>query len=1333
MNHQRLSQVHMASHGPNKTLLIFKDPGLGKTCDAIGIAETRHEWIGQVLDDKSTIKKSKLGRALIISQNTATQNDSFKSDIMDTCTAGAYYTEALRRGNYEHAASKLRSETISIQKNYELGTHDGFSRMISTMSDADISREYSFRPIFIDEIQNYRSKTSTVTDPQTQQQYVNYDKDITRATMRLIDNVYGSLIIIISATPTIDNVNEFPSILNFILPKNERISPSEWQYMTAGDDLDFLRRQLEDYLIPKLRGRVSRMKISDQIKKSIVRTNQSIVGHPLMKYSNKELWLSVISNQNDDYIDYTYLINAYRDNMENTNIYQNAIYASTMVWPNGYVKGSIKQFLTMENNRYVFTPLFIQDFYDSIQESRRYLVEELKKSLVILNAQQAAAPTEERQQDIESKAETMREYERRMNWFKPPAQPFNIDEDDDIRILLYTIRRRYSPVLADMIQQIIGIEYFDPDTRRYEYFATAETNSFSQIAFQESDKDNRECIYIYNERKPRGIAVACLFLEFFGYVPFPSSGTFIDKTGQLSATLPRQKRYALLYSSDDRAVVTTVKEKTDARMSDARIRSILEVANHPENKYGHYLKVVAGTEITAQGLNFLNIRQAHLLSREWNEGTNIQTEGRVDRPGGSHEAFDDSDPIPIFNFYDIQIPYNVQQMARGRTQKYVKIYRHVAYYPDINAMDQNRGESRNQSIGLRMYDDAAFKYRKNIIPLDIASRVSYDYVLNLRQGEVPKDDQFAVSGGVPPPIGTDYTNYNLFYARKEIDMIKCRIRGFFKVYFDLSVVQIVELLSADDAGVHQSTVIKALTEMVNDNERIIDRHGCLNYIREAGDNIFVQKLPFTVASRADQWLSFYSMHSLISDKVGLMTIYTLLDRMESEALLNDLLAEKSAEAMTIKLRKLGNRAKEYLIETIITRYKEFISSGKITAQNLQSLLDQLHPDLIYLNGRKIIIHTFRVRAKKELQSGGKSSANVIPDNQRDRLRIFQLGENRWRFAGMAEGILFAPALNSHISGVIGARIQTLNHWGTSVLDNGRHIFKVQDRERMAASSSKTLKNAESKKSAGIDGQNVITLQKPIQLFYLWGLQIDLFVGVYLYGTVNDPVFGPVRPIVLIRLQRDPNGPFNYGPVKLNYYLDKSNGEPHISTNYNDWKKYPNLVRNREMIVVNYKNVYPEILPWILDTEVQQSDWKLFTHPLFLPVRSPTSAIFEMPRSDRYDNIIDVLPDYGVVDIPTAIYGKSGSVRGSITMAQADTRDIYISSSAISSYDQLYDNLASNNPLDVETITGYRPLRNNPIPHYVGRRFASVWNLTQNQMGLLIFVLYYFSGATTDGR
>ena len=1399
-NHQRLSQIHMGAHNPNKKLFLFKAPGSGKTADSIGIRETRFEWLGQILDsDDPELSSRSLNRALVIAQNRTTLADSFQNDIMNTCTAGCYMTENLKDAKHKTDSKKLSAQTRSIQKSYEMKTHVGFSNELEKMSPERIAKLYSFRVIIIDEVHNFKTlftrRPNEDGDLEDEAEDILEDdefededyartgqkktvtiakKEMYTSMMKLIDNVYGCLIIVMSATPVVNDINEFPSVINFILDKDQRINPIEFQRLTNTDDINELREVMEEYLAPKLIGRISRMRMSKSISKTVVRTNQDKTRPSVLRLSEAALWLTTVSTDKSraaDYVDYTWLISAYQRAValdynpgQANRFYLNTIYASNMVWPDGgFGRDAFSQYIRTNPDgiTYSFTQAFLNDFHLQVHNSRLRLIKLIQEEVADLqkklNAEQTQARRNVLQQNIDGKQQTIAAFALRMK-LNPLGQYnpdyFTVDKDtgviddsggnDDLYVMLYTIRSRYSPMFATVIEQIIGIERFNHRTNKYEYVVTRLTNNFNYNHFDETDKDNRECCYIYNYYKDGGIVPIGLFLELFGYSPLPvGDGSLIDADNHIVNSLKRRKRYALLFSSDNK----TKGSSGSGKMSDAKIRRILELANHEENKFGHYLKVVAGTDVSAQGINFRNIRQAHLTGRGWNEARNVQTEGRVDRPGNSHRAFDDTDAIPNYQIYDfeadqdIDVQYNVLALNGNITQKYVKLFRHITYYPELNQVENLRGGGQrvvNLSIGLRMYDDAAQKELKNSVPLDIMERVAYDYLLNLRTGDHPNGEPFGYlddyNDSLNGNIKEDYTTYNLFYARKELETIKCRVRGHFKIYFRLRLVDVVSLLK----GSHYTTIVKALTEMINDNERIIDRHGMLNYLREDKDTFFLQKQQRALHSRDQQWLAYYSEHNHLREGGNITEIYNKLEYagvVQTINLLGSMPAVDENRLKTI-LNTLSNTAKGFLVESLVTNGAVLANNNRFNREVLLSVFGLLHPNVVLMENKNIIVHTYNLRSRQDSRSGSQSSKAVIPVGSRSELRLFDLRLGIWRDSTIVEDLTLITILNETSLKLYGKKIGNFKSYGHNIIKviKGRQVneFHLQTKAHLDKTGERmTLKKVKDLKAATIEGQVAATYKIDFLVWHVYGVTVNIYAYVKTYPpTMINGVM--VKPIVLAKLRLDPAGPIKDSQGK-SFSLELGNDGIPMSLMNNTSFDYGSPSLKEE--IVHYTHVYPEIMGWVFNEEVARIDPAVASNPLFMPTYPDKNYVYLQPLEageDHYSNLLEILPNYDHRSLFVKIQGvKTANDKGRIRMLE-DTTTFGSESLMGVSLNMLYDRLQMNLGTDAEDVIFQHPSKTvgaQMEPLRVGNRFFKVYNLLRKEdLVYFVFILYYLQGS-----
>lgn len=232
-NHQKLNQVFMAAQSSNTKLFVYKDAGIGKTCDVIGMAESRHEWLNQITKSKDANLKLNTNKALIIAQNKTGRDDSFKKDIIGRCTAGAYITDNLKGLKQYTTSGRAGAETTSIQKSYDLETHQAFGNKIAKMSESQIAKEHSFRVVIIDEVHMLKDiitgserEKSDGTIRTDDDEFLIGKKNSYNNIARFLRNIYGGIIIVMSATPVVNSIYEFPSIINFVTDKDSFVDPT---------------------------------------------------------------------------------------------------------------------------------------------------------------------------------------------------------------------------------------------------------------------------------------------------------------------------------------------------------------------------------------------------------------------------------------------------------------------------------------------------------------------------------------------------------------------------------------------------------------------------------------------------------------------------------------------------------------------------------------------------------------------------------------------------------------------------------------------------------------------------------------------------------------------------------------------------------------------------------------------------------------------------------------------------------------------------------------------------------------------------------------------------
>jgi hypothetical protein len=204
----------------------------------------------------------------------------------------------------------------------------------------------------------------------------------------------------------------------------------------------------------------------------------------------------------------------------------------------------------------------------------------------------------------------------------------------------------------------------------------------------ESIKSCKGIIFIYSQFLSSGISALAMVLEENGFkrciepnkfAHVFSSATTANKNNDFCAKY--LDKYGNL--SDDekkdfhQASYIYLESKTKSKLND-----LLRVTNDPDNRYGHNVKVILGSRVTAQGLNFRNVREVHILEPWFHFNALEQSIGRAIRRG-SHN--------------------NLPPEERNTT-----IYIHTATPPEDHKHGEKRVETSDEKAYRISYHKAEF-------------------------------------------------------------------------------------------------------------------------------------------------------------------------------------------------------------------------------------------------------------------------------------------------------------------------------------------------------------------------------------------------------------------------------------------------------------------------------------------------------------------------------------------------------------------------------------------------------------------------------------------------
>jgi hypothetical protein len=199
----------------------------------------------------------------------------------------------------------------------------------------------------------------------------------------------------------------------------------------------------------------------------------------------------------------------------------------------------------------------------------------------------------------------------------------------------------------------------------------------------DSVQKSRGIVFVYSKFLESGITAMSLVLEENGFKRFKSQSQ-ITHVLESESTANKQNDFCstnLTYRgnlADDQRKSFTQASYIFLSSQTPNIDELLRICNSDDNRNGQKIKVILGSSVTGQGLNFKNIREVHILEPWYHFNALEQSVGRAIRRE-SHNALDD-------------------------TKRNVTVYLHIAALPsDVDSDD----------AGIETYDERAYRIAYN--------------------------------------------------------------------------------------------------------------------------------------------------------------------------------------------------------------------------------------------------------------------------------------------------------------------------------------------------------------------------------------------------------------------------------------------------------------------------------------------------------------------------------------------------------------------------------------------------------------------------------------------
>ena len=767
-------------------------PGTGKTCS---ISAMEH------LD-----RINNGGKRKIYFLTNRTQRDDFKKQIVCSCTDGYFLTEKIKYpeagipgSEVDPARSQKNAVNSSIHRRYVPIGYKAFANIISgdnfpyTPEGEEKLREtFSGHDFVIDEVQNIKINPEKDFDTKNQR------FQVYAAIWRLMHVLDRSRFVLLSATPSINKVNELTSHLNLLLPLNKqldnkvirkvvefvgfqgRIPDDKYHFVNLTDeavtrpddygnlvtvppaDLETLKPFFQGYFL-----------YVDSFNIGVVRD----YGRGTYGTYDPESQITTTHLEMSSFQSIVYLLEKMKQKSSELNkaTYVSLTTALGFVFPNGTVPSSTVSEIGMDSTlaRYITI--------DPKTDSARFV-------------QFSPQPPADYRSPL-------------LN--DPPLPDTNIDlkyavaRPEILRVL--SIKDHYSLGLCMNSDRKIYISTILVASRAYLFGLILEEYGFERF-------EEKQSVFTSNRSSA---ASYC-----------PTS----DASRRVKNSFPKKKRYALITG------------RTGARMKEI----IFELFNSPDNLDGEYIRVIIITKVGQYGINLKEIGVVIVEEPKWNPGDLEQSVDRAFRTDSyflsakrrTEQLFSQSNYEPESS-EPIRIPIYLYEARYNRNlTRDLQFYIHRQVIPTNYRWEQLNIDPNSSTIDGDVWRYAQGKDRILKRVLRIEKQLAVDCpnhkARNVRRAVedfTPQCDydvcNYQCSDGLSPEV--DYSTYNVYYRKEAVDEARVSIIQYFTEFSSGSITDIRTKYPNIKADLY---VCEALEQLMRDRVRIYNRFGFSSYIKE---------------------------------------------------------------------------------------------------------------------------------------------------------------------------------------------------------------------------------------------------------------------------------------------------------------------------------------------------------------------------------------------------------------------------------------------------------------------------------------------------------------------
>jgi len=862
-------------------LFLIHDTGTGKSCNAIAPAELfKREFmngISSFIMNYIRPVRSNIKRVYVLVRGD-TLKAEFKNQIVCKCSQpGAYETPKILEA--VTPTDRKRNITIELKKYYEIITYASFVNTINQKQwdDEQLKKKFSDCLFVVDEVHNLRiDPKKKIKGTKKTEKIRIYD-----TLHRVFHLIERSKIMLLSATPMVNEAYEIGPLMNLILPMSKQI-PGITDFVTA----------TATELFPYFNGYVSfvrqantsadPMYVGQKIPRLsynvVVEPQQRIQINPLIPPTNTRIvqtqaiiYPTIMSGYapgTKGFRGQQYYYNIAAERTGDTNILaegarlfipavQKQRQAGNFVFPDGSYGG---------------TPVVTQ----TITNPRTRKTEKIKVKKFPLEGFDKYVKQVTR--TVTRTTTNKNTGLKRQEEYQQPVYPYWTPSPE---LLQWISKPKYLRALSSKYSEIIRLCKQGPDGELdlfkkkmgtcfcYSDFVEGSGSILLSLCFRANGFEMfDESSDVFSRPTVHGVTNIGTTLGGRKLLSVCPSTSALDKNRDSRIT--KKLRYALLTSE-----TSAIKE-----------RVILETFNSPENHNGEYIKVLITSPVGREGINTANVTQIFLVGPSWNHATSYQAISRAIRATSHVYLLDklkqrlrDEGKDPETAGISVKIYNMVALTTNNSLSNGVPIMSGPRQSVDVQLVKLSERKDiqirRIMRIMKRSAVDCHIHRKRNIRPGDVDYSPVCDY------------DLCSYVCMTPAPTTIDRTSYDVLYTGSIIDEIEERLKGLFGLLFSINYYKLYKHMKQLDENYEPRFINQAVTNIINERSVIVNRFGYESYLLEHDSHLFLSvNYPISVSS-GQLPISYYTENLIMIRSEGIQTyINSLTKTMQSQFIEN---------------------------------------------------------------------------------------------------------------------------------------------------------------------------------------------------------------------------------------------------------------------------------------------------------------------------------------------------------------------------------------------------------------------------------------------------------------